>query len=142
MPPFATGVVLYTFGCSSINDAQNPATLVRLRDDYFHGVGGSAMDVTDFRYIADSSQNVDREAVAHHDVERVAGADSLCIFSGGGPQFLIISFSPDQAGAGSLIEGNPELHLGDGIHDCLVNVLHRLNEVTGPHNDVRSFWNR
>jgi hypothetical protein len=44
-------------------------------------------------------------------------------------EFFIIATAPDQAGSAGLAEGEAETCTGHRVHDRLVEVLHRLNEM-------------
>ena len=56
-------------------------------------------------------------------------------------QFRFIAFFTNEAGPGSLIEGNSESDVGDRTHENLVEILNRFDEVSLTQNDIAALWN-
>src|SRR5215467_7322584 len=62
--PLDAGFVLHALGRAAVHNAQNPAALLRFRDDYFHGIRGRAKDRARFRNVANAAENIDGKTLA------------------------------------------------------------------------------
>src|SRR5215472_1242952 len=86
MPGCDIALGLDAYRRRAVDDAGDTAAAVAGRDDDPDLVGGRAVNRAYLRYRLDLVQDVHREAVGHHDHERVAGADRLSRRDGGASQ--------------------------------------------------------
>ena len=68
-------------------------------------------------------------------------ARALAFFAASAFRRVVVAVDACQAGAGRLVKRYAEFHLRDGVHDGLVNVLHRLDEMRLPEDQVAALGN-
>lgn len=128
--------ILHPAGGGAVDHPQDATPLFALGDDRLAGVGGGAEDPADLGAVLDGVEDVDGIGLFQEYDEAVAGPDGLGVLLGQADHLLIGSLVPDQAVAGGLAEGQPELDAGDRGDQDLVEVLYRLDEVGLPQDEV------
>lgn len=76
----------------------------------------------------------------------MTGRDGGDVLDGILDQLLVVAIETREAIARCFVKSDPEFGLRGGIHDRLVQILHRFNEVALPENNVAvprdGEWNR
>jgi len=139
MPPLGVFVRLNALRRRPVDHTQNPSSLLRLRDEHFHRVRSRAEDIHNLRNILNAAEDIDREAIRHHDHKAMPGSHGLGIHHSKTLQRLVIAIDADQTRSRCFIERNPELHLRRRVHDRLIDVLNCLDEVTRADNNISAF---
>src|SRR5690348_2461048 len=132
-------LALDTLRRASVNNSQDAAPQLRLRQDHLNGVGRRAEDRADLKAVANAAQQVDRISIANYENECVARADRPGIRDRGLPQFVVVRLYPHEARTRCFIERHGEFCSGHRVHHHFVQVLRRLDEVRMPENYIRTF---
>jgi len=137
--PLNAGRVLRAFRRRPVDHANNAAPQRGLRHNHFDGICRGAKKIHDLGHVLDARQQVDRVALPHGDIKGVSGAHGQRVADRELLQILIVAVGPDETRARGLIERQAEFHLRHRIHDRLVQVLDRLDEVALADNDISVF---
>jgi hypothetical protein len=130
------------FRRTAVDHAENAAALLGFGDDYLNRIGSGAINARDFRDGLNASEDVDGKTIPQRDDEDMASGNIGGILDGILLESFVVAVKACQAVAGSLVKCDSELNMRRCVHDCFIDILDSLDEVTLAEDDISVLGNR